>query len=485
MKNIWAYIFLLVIVIAAQGAYAQMYNYGSLYIDTGGKVGIHADFTNTASATLTDKGNIYAFRNIQQDGATDYDGGTLRLTGSSLQTISGQQAFKTTDLQFSNVAGFHLLKKISASRDVAFSNGIVLAVDSLEPLEFNPEGTGATAILPVTPSNASHVNGYVSQTGTGNFDYPVGDGTRYQPVKANISMNPQGLLARYYPEDGGNASYLNTGLETVPLLHYNQMEYWDLKPVNNTSVTAVVTVYYDDYNNAGIGADYLAALKVAHKVTPGWQNEGGVVNGSQASGSVSSIGSLDARGKFTLGSITEQTPLPVVLSGFEAWVVNCSVLLKWRSGVEANVSTYYIQYSTDGISFEDIDSTGAQGDNSAYSYTHQPQQKGMLFYRVVVKDINGNLAYTDVVNVMVNCGNHSVSVYPNPVTYGNNLHVVLDGYGKAEAGIYDMLGRRVLEHLPLQDGRNVIDVNSLAVGAYHLIIYSKESRESFKIVVER
>ncbi|KAA5534713.1 T9SS type A sorting domain-containing protein [Taibaiella lutea] len=485
MKNIWAYIFLLVIGITAQGAYAQMYNYGSLYIDTGGKIGIHADFTNTGTATLTDKGNIYALKNVKQDGITGYDGGTLRLVGSNLQTISGQEAFKTTGLQFSNTAGFHLLKKISVSQDVEFTDGIVLAVDSLEPLEFNPDGTGATAILPVTPSDASHVNGYVSQTGTGNFDYPVGDGTRYQPVKANISMNPEGLMARYYPDDGGDAPRLTTGLEAVPLLHYNQMEYWDLQPVNNAGVTAVVTVYYDDYHNAGIGTDYLSALKVAHKIVPGWQNEGGVVNGTQASGSVSSIGALYPQGKFTLGSITEQTPLPVVLSGFEALVVNCNVILKWHSGSETNVAGYYIQYSTDGISFADIDSTDGQGDNSSYSYTHQPQQKGMLLYRIAVKDKNGNLAYTDVVSVMVNCGSRSISIYPNPVTYGSNLYVVLDGYGAAAAEIYDMLGRRILDHLPLNDGKNVIDVNTLAVGAYHLIVYSKDSRESFKIVVER
>lgn len=487
MKSIWAYSILLLISAMAteQEAYAQMHNYGSLYVDTGGKMGIHTDFVNTDTATLTNKGNIYALKNIQQDGITGYDGGKLSLAGNTLQTLGGQNVFKTTDLEFSNAAGFELLKKVSVAEDAIFSNGIVIAADSLEPLEFNPDGTGAAAILPITPSDVSHVNGYVSQTGTGNFDYPVGDGTRYQPVKVNISANAAGLQARYYPADGGNAPFLSTGLDPVALLHYNQMEYWDIKPVNNAPATAIVTVYYDDYNNAGIGADYQTALKVAHKVAPGWQNEGGNVNGNTVAGSVSSIGPLDTWGRFTLGSITDQTPLPVILSGFEALVSNCNVILRWNSGSETGLAAFYIQYSTDGINFATIDSTAAQGNNSAYSYVHQPGRNGALYYRIAIREISGGMAYTDIVSVRVNCGSRSASIYPNPVTYGSNLYVVLEGYGEAQGSIYDMLGRRVLDKLPLQDGKNIIDVNSLSVGAYHLVIYTKDSRESFKIVVER
>jgi len=486
MKSIRAYTILTIVAVTTvQVAYAQMHNYGSLYVDTGGKIGIHADFTNRDTATLTNKGNIYALQNVQQDGFTGYDGGTLRLAGSTLQTISGLQVLKTTDLQFSNAAGFELLKKVSVSQDVIFTNGIAVAADSLEPLEFNPGGAGAAAILPLTPSDASHVNGYVSQAGTGNFDYPVGDGARYQPVKVNISANTAGLRARYYPGDGGNAAFLSTGLDPLPLLHYNQMEYWDIKPVNNAPATAVVTVYYDDYNNAGIGSDYQTALKVAHKVAPGWQNEGGNVNGTMAAGSVSSIGPLSTWGRFTLGSITDETPLPVTLYDFEALVNNCSVILQWKSGSETDVATYYIQYSTDGISFSSIDSTPAQGSNSSYRYVHEPSQKGALYYRIAIRETSGGMAYTDIINVRVNCGSQSASIYPNPVTYGSNLYVVLDGYGEAQGAIYDMLGRRILDKLPLKDGKNVINLNSLAVGGYHLIIYSKDSRESFKIVVER
>lgn len=77
----------------------------------------------------------------------------------------------------------------------------------------------------------------------------------------------------------------------------------------------------------------------------------------------------------------------------------------------------------------------------------------------------------------------SVSIYPNPVTFGNQLHVKLSGYSGNITGIlYDITGRQIYIE-PFENGMNTMVMDKIAVGTYQLCIVSSGQREIYKIVV--
>lgn len=462
---------------------AQVYNNGAVYIPAGGNAAAFGQVTNADSGTITNAGNLYALSDITNTGTTGYDGGTLLLSGQTAQLLNGTSPFRTTNLEINNTGGdITVNKRYSVSHQVHFTSGIVQAPLSNEPLEFNPGGNSGTAIAVSGASDVSHVNGYTFQHGTGIFVYPVGDGTRYEPVAANLSINSDGMRCRYMPADAGVAPFVTTGLSDTLLWSYNAMEYWDLSPQG--TATGAVTVYYDDYNNIGIGSNYAEVLRVAHKVSSGWNNEGGLITGTQASGTVTTNGDVSAWSPFTLGSTSFFSPLPTELLDFTVMQDKCNAVLTWNTGVENDVTAFDIQYSTDGTRFKTVGSVSARGGGSHYTYSYTPMN-GRVYFRLAIRQGTGASDYSRILMLNMNCtgNNRSVTVYPNPVTYGNLLHVNLSGFNGAVTGIlYDMAGRQLYVE-PLANGNNTIEMDKIAVGTYQLCIVGSGSREVYKIVV--
>lgn len=110
------------------------------------------------------------------------------------------------------------------------------------------------------------------------------------------------------------SAFLSTGLSSTLLQQYNTYEYWNLNPAGTATGTA--SVYYDGYNDFGVGPNFDSTLKVAHKVPAGWANEGGIVSGTQSSGEVTSTGEISEWNIFTLGSTIPLSPLPTEVLDF-------------------------------------------------------------------------------------------------------------------------------------------------------------------------
>jgi hypothetical protein len=224
---------------------------------------------------------------------------------------------------------------------------------------------------------------------------------------------------------------------------------------------------------------------VAHKVAAGWNNEGGVVTGTQGEGKTTTPDEVSDWGPFTVGSITDMSPLPTEILDFTATQQACEAILSWSSGVENDVAQFEVQYSTDGLRFKTVGTIAAHGSGSQYTFTYTPMN-GRVYFRLAIRDGNGDLTYTKILTLNMNCkgGNRSVTVYPNPVTFGNQLHVNLSGYqGQVTGILYDIAGRQIYIE-PLANGINTIDMDKIAVGTYQLCIVSQgNTREVYKIVV--
>jgi hypothetical protein len=462
---------------------AQVYNKGVVYIPEGANAAAFGDLTNADSGIIVNSGNLYALHDIKNSGFTGYNGGTLVLGGQTAQSLTGSNSFYTSNLTINNTSGIITLsKRYSVSNNAHFITGIVEAWNEYEPLEFNPAGTGDQAIATTGASDSSHVLGYASQMGKGNFIYPVGDNKKYQPIAANLSTNTAGMLCNYMPSDAGNALFVTTGLSSTPLQLYNAYEHWNLVPAGLS--TGIVTIYYDGYNDLGIVTGYDSALKVAHKVPAGWANEGGQVSGSQTEGTVTSIGEVSDWNIFTLGSLLSLSPLPTEVLDLTVMQNDCNADLSWNSGVEQSLAAYDVQYSVDGIRFKTIGSVIAQGSGSHYTFSYAAMN-GRVFFRLALRSINNEYSYTEILMLNLKCtgDKHSVTIYPNPVNYGQQLHINLYGYGQGATGIlYDIAGRQIYVE-PLSNGTNIMAMDKIAVGTYQLCIVSAGRRETYKIVV--
>jgi hypothetical protein len=107
----------------------------------------------------------------------------------------------------------------------------------------------------------------------------------------------------------------------------------------------------------------------------------------------------------------------------------CMVELQWESLTEFDLSHYQIQYSRDGVQFENGSTVKANNRASRYTQT-LPVLGATSYYRLAIVDKNGTLTYSEIVSFKSStCGTGIVAakLYPNPVTAGQALlHVAYD-----------------------------------------------------------
>lgn len=368
------------------GLSQAVFNNGSvLQIQPGATLFVNGGVTNQSGSDLRNNGTLEVKGDLTNHQVMNalYTG-RLILSGTSAQTHGGSSAFLTNALTINNANQINNNNTITVNAECKFINGIFNAPSTSAPLRFAQNGFVSVSN---PPSNASHVNGYVMRNGTGSFTYPVGDGSRYQPVTANLSSNPNGMRVRYIAGDAGAATMSSGGTESTPLLSYNPQEYWDFTP--QTVATGTVTVFWDNYRNPAI--TYVALQKVAHKFFTSWLNEGTIAGGTTSAGSVTS-NSVSGWGPFTLGEV-------------------CAVPI--MNTTASNSSICNGQSTT-------LTASGAT------SYTWQP---GNLSGASIVVSPNTTTTYTVTGTVAGGCTNSSTRVITvSPCNTIVNLKAYIEGY---------------------------------------------------------
>lgn len=130
------------------------------------------------------------------------------------------------------------------------------------------------------------------------------------------------------------------------------------------------------------------------------------------------------------GLFVSLAPLPVVVSGFSASYQNSSVLIKWNASQEGFNTFYEVQKSTDGILFNSVYKTNADGNSqkTSYSWTdHSISPKN--FYRLKINE-QGKTTYSKVVNVNEAIKGISINrLYQD----GSILHIIISSDKKQQA----------------------------------------------------
>jgi hypothetical protein len=80
-----------------------------------------------------------------------------------------------------------------------------------------------------------------------------------------------------------------------------------------------------------------------------------------------------------------------------------AVKIEWLSSVELNVREYWVEKSSDNLSFHKFTTQSPQGTSYTYTVVDlNPHSKGtVLYYRIVVKDYDGSEKISESVSVKI------------------------------------------------------------------------------------
>ena len=407
--------------------------------------------------------------------------GTLTFDGTSIQTIDGSGIFLAKDVVINNPGGLLLNRPLKVDGNIVLTTGIINTSSSLSPLILTENATVNGA------SDNSHVYGYVQKEGVGLFNYPVGSGSKYQPIVIDLNANSTGFQVKYFSGDAGSAMFATTGASDVPLQNYNKQEYWDLNPIGTAA--GRVTIFWDETNNASITtSENLNVFKVAHKTSSGWQNEGSShVTGIIGNGSVTSE-NISNWSPFTLGVISE-TALPVTLVDFRARFIENKIMVEWHTTQEENASYFEVEKSTDARHFKTIGKVSAAGNSaSLLCYSHIDNSLsasgGIIYYRLRSVDADGSFSYSRAVSVKIPDNGVMSSVYPNPVLKKEML-TVESSTTADQITVYNVLGRKSLAPIRRLSARKIeINTSALSEGIYLIRLDMADKTVYHRLIVQ-
>lgn len=180
------------------------------------------------------------------------------------------------------------------------------------------------------------------------------------------------------------------------------------------------------------------------------------------------------------------SPLPVELISFKVTLNGNNAELVWITAQEINNDHFEIEYSTDGLSFENIgevDGNGTTADMSEYAFTHRGLRSGFSYYRLKQVDYDGQYEYSEIKRVSLGAFEDvSVSIYPNPTDEKATIRVN-DGIATQIELI--TLGGTVLKSIRYEEGMtsHTFDVTNLESGMYLIRIKGPDVSTIKRLVI--
>jgi hypothetical protein len=358
-------------------------NTGNLMVHAGGSLNTLGCFVNTSGSLLTNAGNLYLKNDLVNNEAGMSAGtGTLYLNGSSLQTISGSQVFKTYHLNTGNAAGLLLNNNLSVSGTHTFSAGLITTSATPNYLVYED---GA---LVAGDNDTRHVNGWVQKNGDDDFSFPVGDGV-YERKAALSSLSVSSVFTCHYYKPTFNVFNLMS-----PLVQVKENEYWQIN--KQSGGTARITLNWD-HSRVPMNHVLISEILVGYYTAAKWTSLGGT-----ASGNVLTTGQVISSPVSNFGAHTigyTNFPLPVTLISFTGERRNSVSILKWNTENEAKVDYFIVERSFDGINFVTAGQVKARnsGNQEQYVFSDPVLFNGQAYYRLKITDKESKTGYSGII----------------------------------------------------------------------------------------
>jgi subtilisin family serine protease len=172
--------------------------------------------------------------------------------------------------------------------------------------------------------------------------------------------------------------------------------------------------------------------------------------------------------------------LPVTWLSFNATASNKQVLLQWRVANEINCQQYDVEYSMDGVNFNELGTVNCLNtlDAKTYQWTHGVPLLGANYYRIRQKDRDGKTNFSKVARVQITSGS-SLVVVPNPATQWVSIS---SSDAMQQINCYSLDGRLLQQHKLTGQQFYQLSVSTWANGTYVLQVVANNSSSTLKLV---
>jgi hypothetical protein len=481
---------------------------------------IHQIPVGGTSSTLTLSGIVDVKGDIVIDAPIIPGTSTVKLSGTSNQTISGSESFiPLSDMIIDKSSGLVTLSApIRVNGTLTMNQGDIIT-DASNLIEIGSSATSVGSVSWVSGSVRGPMKRWFSSTpnssqASGIFPVGVQLGTKVgtnRYAQVNFTQTSPGgyIIAEYktgIPTNNYAGLPLNYNSGSYPQAIQNAEEegYWDITPYSSDNVA------YASLNST----PYTLKVRLQNPstLTTGWiSNANGnnlydastirLIRSKGSSGHINwelagthSAATDAGNGDYFLTStdITEfswfngggnnQNPLPVELSYFSGICTNELVTLTWQTASEQNSSHFDIEKSTNGEIWRVIGTVSAAGNSTEeinYSFIDSEKSTGDNYYRLNQVDIDGkNEIYGPIT---ISCGDEAkITTYPNPSKGEFNLVMHAKANEKVTLKIMDgnsrVISTKVLE---LQNGINLFPIReNLSSGVYDIQLISESGKST-------
>lgn len=260
--------------------------------------------------------------------------------------------------------------------------------------------------------------------------------------------------------------------------------------VTTSPVARVTTPSVPIPRSAEIGAMFGGENNVLYAInTDGSLNGGGeIYQLDAATGNYLNVTLNTGLGLFRGDATTvpPTRPLPVTLTSFTARAERASVALRWATATEEGTDLFRVERSTDeGQTWAPIGDVKAANapQGRQYAFVDEAPQNGLNYYRLLILDFDGSVAYSPVQSADFQPTQGTLTVYPNPAQDQFVIELPQVAGADNSLRVLNSLGQQVWEQ-GLEGKRTVrVPTQSWAAGVYHVQVQTNGRTQTQRLVV--
>ncbi len=194
-------------------------------------------------------------------------------------------------------------------------------------------------------------------------------------------------------------------------------------------------------------------------------------------------------------ALSDETPIPVELTTFNATVQGADVQLAWATASETNNAGFEVQHAVGAGVFREAGFVNGAGTTDAaqrYAFRVTDLTPGTHRFRLKQVDFDGTAALSDVEEVDVApTGAFAVErVRPNPLRGTGRLRFTTNRAERVEVALYNVLGQRVetlYDGVPTTGTWQTVrlDAAGLASGVYFVRVTSASAVQTERVTIVR
>jgi len=389
---------------------------------------------------------------------------SFEFNGSNAQSSGNGIPPSIRSLTLNKIGSLYLEQPLLITDSLKLLKGF-LKTDSLHTVLFKGKY--------ISGNDSSFINGPLEFQASGLMSmlFPVGKNIRYAPVV--VSGNGEKRITIEYFD---SAPSLDSIVVKFPVKTISQNEYWRIQNFRKDSSNNLYDLRFSNKNNNTKELNeilYIVRLNDSNQ----WEMLPLNTNNSLPN-TIQTISTLTSS-LYSFGTI-HQMALAKQLFQLKNILLNGRSLLHWEFDSNETTIEYIIEASREGKNFKEIDSIRAVSDNlnRTYQMELKEEQKVFSFFRIKAMQKNGKFHYSNI--LFLRSVKQYENIFPNP----SNYHIYLTGITEAvvSLSISDMSGRKYA--VPYQKNNDLyeIDITSLPIGMYRLLVGKKTAIHSHTFI---